>query len=73
MALTFEQNPSIHLVSKDRPPKTLIDLVKKGCLGVKSGKGFYDYSSRTTHEVLRERDRKLLELIKYLERKKPKI
>jgi 3-hydroxybutyryl-CoA dehydrogenase len=70
MALTFERNPSIHLVSKDRPCKTLINLVKRGNLGVKSGRGFYDYSYRNATEVLRERDRKLLELIKLLERKK---
>jgi 3-hydroxybutyryl-CoA dehydrogenase len=70
MALTFERNPSIHLVSKDRPCKTLINLVKKGYLGVKSGRGFYDYSYRNATEVLRERDRKLLELIKLLKRKK---
>jgi len=66
MALTFERNPSIHLVSKDRQPKTLINLVKKGYLGVKSGRGFYDYSSRTTAEILKERDIRLIELMKFL-------
>jgi 3-hydroxyacyl-CoA dehydrogenase len=66
LALTFEQNPSIHLVSKDRSPKTLIDLVKRGHLGVKSGKGFYDYSSRTVSEVYRERDMNLIKLMKFL-------
>jgi 3-hydroxybutyryl-CoA dehydrogenase len=66
MALTFERNPSIHLVSKDVPAKTLIDLVKRGYLGVKSGRGFFDYSLRTEDEVLKERDRKLIEMIKFL-------
>ena len=66
LALTFEQNPSIHLVSKDRSPKTLIDLVKRGHLGVKSGKGFYDYSSRKTSDILKERDLKLIKLMKFL-------
>jgi 3-hydroxybutyryl-CoA dehydrogenase len=66
LALTFERNPSIRLVSTDRRPKTLINLVNKGYLGVKSGRGFYDYSSRTVSEVLRDRDIKLIEFMKFL-------
>jgi len=69
LALTFEQNPSIHLVSKDRSPKTLIDLVKRGDLGVKTGKGFYDYSSRRMSDVLKERDMKMIRLLKVMELK----
>lgn len=68
LALAFENNPSIHLVSKKRRPKTLSELVKKGCLGVKSGKGFYDYTSKDIKEVLKERDRKLIKLLKFLDR-----
>jgi 3-hydroxybutyryl-CoA dehydrogenase len=66
LALAFERNPSIHLVSKDRPYKALIHLVKKGHLGVKSGKGFYDYSHRSPSEVLRERDIRMIELLRFL-------
>jgi len=69
LALTIDRNPSIHLVSKDRLPKTLIDLVKRGHLGVKSGKGFYDYSSRKMSDVLKERDMKMINLLKFLELK----
>lgn len=68
-ALTFERNPSIHLVSKEVPLKTLIQLVRRGYLGVKSGRGFYDYSSRKAEEVLRERDKKLIKMIKFLKEK----
>jgi 3-hydroxybutyryl-CoA dehydrogenase len=66
----FEKNPSIHLVSKDVRPKTLTHLVKKGHLGVKSGKGFYDYSSKRMSDVLRERDIKLIETLKFFQQKK---
>ena len=71
LALSFEKNPSIHLVSKDVLPKTLSRLVKKGYLGVKAGRGFYDYSSRPMAEVLRERDVKLIELLKFFKRWDP--
>jgi 3-hydroxybutyryl-CoA dehydrogenase len=70
LALAFEKNPSIHLVSRPRPFETLIRLVKKGHLGVKSGKGFYDYSSRKMSEVLRERDLKLIETIKFFKKRR---
>jgi 3-hydroxybutyryl-CoA dehydrogenase len=68
LALTFERNPSIHLVSKERNPRTLSQLVKKGHLGVKSGRGFYDYSSKRIEDVLRERDRKLIEMVKFFKK-----
>jgi 3-hydroxybutyryl-CoA dehydrogenase len=68
-ALRVERNPSIHLVSKDRISRTLKNLVKQGCLGVKSGKGFYDYTSQTTAEALRERDTQLIEVIKCLKKR----
>jgi len=70
LALTFERNPSIHLVSKDRRPKTLEQLVKNGYFGVKSGRGFYDYSSKSIADVLKERDQKLIKLQKFLKEKK---
>lgn len=66
LALTFEKNPSIRLVSKERIPKSLSRLVRKGYLGVKSGRGFYDYSSKGIEEILKERDRKLIAMVKFL-------
>ncbi len=67
LALTFERNPSIRLVSKERRPKTLSQLVRRGHLGIKSRKGFYDYSSKSIEDVFKERDRNLLKVIKFLE------
>jgi len=70
LAFTFEKNPSIHLVSKNITPKTLAHLVRKGHLGVKSGKGFYDYSSKRMSDVLRERDIKLIDTLKFFQKKR---
>lgn len=41
-------------------------LVAQGRMGVMSGQGFYDYQGRSTEEVLRERDIKLLKLKNFL-------
>lgn len=43
------------------------EKVKKGRLGVKTSKGFYDYSGRSEAEILRERDRLYLQLLDYLQ------
>ncbi len=41
-------------------------LVAAGRLGVKTGAGFYDYGGQTPEEIMRERDAKLLKLIRFL-------
>jgi len=50
----------------DNRPKSLYGLVEKGHLGVKTGRGFYDYSGRKLEDILKERDDKLLEVFKSL-------
>jgi len=55
-------NPSIGLVNEDKPSRTLDDLVADGRLGVKTGKGFYDYSSHDIKEIYRKRDRLLIQM-----------
>jgi 3-hydroxybutyryl-CoA dehydrogenase len=46
----------------DATPCSLAEHVEKGELGVKSGKGFYDYGDRDLEDVLRARDEALLEV-----------
>jgi 3-hydroxybutyryl-CoA dehydrogenase len=46
----------------DNQPKSLVELIDKGELGVKSGKGFFDYSDRPLEQVLRERDAAMIKV-----------
>ena len=50
----------------DYKPKKIFELVKQGHLGVKTGKGFYDYHGRSEAEVCQERDIKLIRMLKAL-------
>jgi len=43
---------------------TIQALVDQGRLGVKTGRGFYDYGGRSAADVLKERDLALLKLFK---------
>ena len=51
--------------------RRLHEMVEAGKLGVKSGRGFYDYSGDRAAEAIRERDRLYIELAKVLYFKKP--
>jgi 3-hydroxybutyryl-CoA dehydrogenase len=46
--------------------KTLDRLIAQGKLGVKTGSGFYDYQGRSTEDLMRERDIKLIKLREFL-------
>ncbi len=51
----------------DYKPLKLAQLVQEGALGVKAGRGFYDYQGKTEAEVCHERDVRLLKLLKVLQ------
>ncbi len=52
--------------SQIEPPSWLKKLVEKNHLGVKTGKGFYDYPGDMGRKVIGRRDRKFLDMIKYI-------
>lgn len=66
MAVRALKAPSIGLAIEDRLSSTLLKLVEQGHLGVKTGKGFFDYSDKPLNEILRERDIKLIQLRRIL-------
>jgi 3-hydroxyacyl-CoA dehydrogenase len=57
------------LSNATEPSPILVEKVNRGELGIKSGKGWYDYSGKTREEVLAEKNRLLLPQLKlFLER-----
>ena len=52
------------LCSRQKPSELLKNMFDNGDLGVKSGKGFYDWQVRDGQELTEKRDRFLLDLLK---------
>jgi len=66
MAVRALKAPSLGLATEDRLSPRLLELVADGHLGVKSGRGFYRYEDRPATEVFKERDAKLIKIIRIL-------
>jgi 3-hydroxybutyryl-CoA dehydrogenase len=60
--------PGFVEVPLDYEYKKLQELVDKGQLGVKTGRGFFDYKGKSEQELYRERDIRLLEMARTLKR-----
>lgn len=54
----------------DKPGRALQDLYEAGHLGIKTGKGFYDWSGKDPDQVKAEAGRKLSELLAYLKQQR---
>ena len=54
----------------DKPGRALQDLYEAGHLGIKTGKGFYDWSGKDPDQVKAEAGRKLAELLAYLKQQR---
>ena len=54
----------------DQPGRALQDLYAAGHLGIKTGKGFYDWSGKDPDQVKAEAGRKLSELLAYLKQQR---
>ncbi len=56
-----------HLSKSDRPFTPVVEMVERGDLGLKSGRGFFDWSGRDPEQVRRERTTQLIEVMSKLE------
>ncbi len=61
------EKPAFQLTPPDYKPQKIFELYRQGHYGVKTGKGFYDYGGRSEADVCKERDIKLIKLLKALQ------
>jgi len=52
--------------NKFKPPRLLKTKVRNGQLGLKTGRGFYDYSGKDIRSIVKERDKRFIELLRFL-------
>lgn len=57
-------NASYIMPETSKRPKSLFDHVDRGELGVKTGKGFFDYGGRSYADVCKKRDKILFKVLK---------
>ena len=58
--------PDLH--NQPRAPEILREMVRRGDLGARTGKGFYDWSTKSAEEVKSRRDAFLIEVLQYRRR-----
>jgi 3-hydroxybutyryl-CoA dehydrogenase len=56
------------LYNEPRAPEYMRELVREGHLGAKTGRGFYDWSSKSAEEAKARRDAFLIEVLQYRKR-----
>lgn len=61
------QNEDYEETPIDNHPKTLFEKVDNNELGIKTGKGFYDYGNKSIEDVLKSRDVKLNKVFELLQ------
>ena len=59
-------NATYQIPTQKTKSKTVDQLVAQGKLGVKTGSGYYEYGGRSTEEIMKERDIKLIKLREFL-------
>lgn len=57
-------NASYVMPPTSKHPECLFSKVERGDLGVKTGKGFYDYGGRSVQELCKIRDERLIDVLK---------
>jgi 3-hydroxybutyryl-CoA dehydrogenase len=65
-------NPDFVDAPVDLTPAVLLDRIEEGAIGIKSGKGFYDYGSLSEQEILNRYQAELTELMEATKKWFPK-
>ena len=52
--------------NKFKPPRLLTSKVRNRELGIKTAKGFYDYSEKNIESLIKERDKRFIQVLRFL-------
>jgi 3-hydroxybutyryl-CoA dehydrogenase len=68
LVLKILKNQAIQLTAEDRIPGILEERVAAGDLGVKTGRGFYEYGGRSVEDITRDFNRRIYALRRFVEK-----